>query len=602
MKKLFFKFFPAVLVFTCLSFFACKKGFLEVEAIGSVNESLLENKEGVESLLIGTYALLDGTGGPNGEAFDIALGIHNIVFGSIASDEAHKGSELGDQPDLAAIESYNPLPTSFYFNDKWKTVYAGVQRSNDILRALAKVKNGSISEAEAQQITGEARFLRAVFHLEAAKVWRNVPYIDEKVSFENNNYFVANNASVWAKIEEDLQYAADNLDPVKREAGRANKWAANALLVKAYMFQNKFTEAKTLLADIIANGVTASGVKYALVNFSDNFNPSKQNNAESVFSVQMSVNDGAGGANGNAALVLAMPNGGPTGCCSFWQPSFDLVNSFQTDPITGLPLIDTYNNTPLKTDQGLSGNDPFTPDERTLDPRLDYTAGRRGVPYLDWGIMPGSAWIRSQASGGPYLQIKNVYYQADGGATADAGWSNFNSNNYNLIRFADVLLWAAECEVEVGTLEQSEAYVNQIRARAANPAGWVHTYLDNANPLKGFTNTPAANYKIGLYTGQFASKGKEFAREAVRFERKLELAMEGHRFFDLQRYDNGTGYMANVLNKYISYETQIPSFNYQYMQGASFKKGKNELFPIPQAQIDLSTTNGASVLKQNPNY
>jgi len=184
----------------------------------------------------------------------------------------------------------------------------------------------------------------------------------------------------------------------------------------------------------------------------------------------------------------------------------------------------------------------------------------------------------------------------------EAGGSNSTAVNDNLIRFADVLLWAAEVEVEVGSLDKAQMFVNQVRLRAANPDGWVYTYIDNNNPLKGFTNTPAANYKVGLYTGQFTQEGQAFAREAVRFERKLELAMEGHRFFDLQRYDNGTGYMADLLSSYIDHETTIPGYNFGYMIGAKFTKGKNEIYPIPQAQIDLSVVNGVPTLKQNPNY
>jgi hypothetical protein len=105
-------------------------------------------------------------------------------------------------------------------------------------------------------------------------------------------------------------------------------------------------------------------------------------------------------------------------------------------------------------------------------------------------------------------------------------------------------------------------------------------------------------YPVGI----FAVQGKEYARKAVRFERKLEFAMEGHRFFDLQRYDNGTGYMADVLNAYIQHETSIPGYNYQILKGAKFTKGKNEIYPIPLAQIDLSTQEGGATLKQNPNY
>lgn len=171
-----------------------------------------------------------------------------------------------------------------------------------------------------------------------------------------------------------------------------------------------------------------------------------------------------------------------------------------------------------------------------------------------------------------------------------------------MIRFADVLLWAAEAEVEVGSLAKAQEYVNRVRARAANPVGWVKKYVDNTAPLKGVTNEPAANYKVGLYTTEFTAKGKEFAWEAVRFERKIEFGMEGHRYFDLRRWDNGTGYMANVLNAYVQHETTIPGYDFTYMKGATFKKGKTELYPIPQAQIDLSVVNGQPVLKQNSNY
>ena len=171
-----------------------------------------------------------------------------------------------------------------------------------------------------------------------------------------------------------------------------------------------------------------------------------------------------------------------------------------------------------------------------------------------------------------------------------------------MIRFDDVILWAAEVEVEIGSLSKAQEYINLIRARAAHESDWVKTYVDNSDPLKGFTNIPAANYKIGLYTNEFESKGQEFAREAVRFERKLELGMEGHRFFDLQRWDNGTGYMADAINAYIKHETSVPGYNWLYMNGATFVKGKNEIYAIPLSQIDLSVVDGTPILHQNPNY
>lgn len=585
--------------------FSCKKSFLEREAIGTLSESVLENKAGVNGLLIGAYSLLDGIGA-NETGDPYYSSVTNWMLSDIASDDSHKGSEYGDIADYQLIESYNETPVTQPLNEKWVALYAGVQRSNDVLRLMEKVKDGSISDAEAKQIRAEAVFLRAIYHFQAAVIWRNVPYIDESISFDKSNYNVSNTVPIWPKIEADLNYAIENLSETKSDVGRANVWAAKAFLAKAYMFQQKFNEAKPLLDDIIANGVTSLGVKYALAEkFSDNFRPLMQNNSEAVFAVQMSVNDNAeDGLNGRAGDLLNFASGGPANCCGFNQPSFSLVNSYKTDAVTGLPLLNTWNDSDITNDQGISSTSPFTPYGGTLDPRLDYTVGRRGIPYLDWGIMPGAIWIVSQSAMGPYIPIKNVYYQADKSTTFQfySDWATSVANNYDMIRFADVLLWAAEVEVEVGSLAKAEEYVNQIRQRAANPDGWQHTYIDDNDPLKGFTNTTAANYKIGLYTGQFESNGKEYARKAVRFERKIELAMEGHRFFDLQRYDNGTGYMAEVLNAYIQHETHIDGYNFEYMNGAVFTKGKNEIYPIPQQQIDLSVENGKPTLIQNPEY
>jgi hypothetical protein len=589
-------------------FVACKKTFLDKQPLGSSSETTLANKAGVNGLLIGAYSMLDGIGGPSTGGAPYSQAVSNWVFGGVASDDAHKGSTDNDQTAIADIEKYAVNSSTSYLNGKWVALYTGVQRANDVLRVMAKVTDGSLTAAEMEKIKAEAVFLRAIYHFEAAKLWRNIPYIDETVSYENGNYNVANTESAWPKIEADLQFAVANLNPTQPDKGRANSWAAKAFLAKVYLFQHKYAEAKPLLEDVITNGVTASGQKYALVNFADNFNATKKNNAESVFAVQMSVRDGAPGANnGNIGDILNFPYGGPTTCCGFYQPSFSLVNSFKTDAATGLPLLDTWNDEDVKNDQGLSSTTPFIPYAGTLDPRLDYTVGRRGIPYLDWGVMPGQAWVRSQVQAGPYIPIKNVIYKAQQSTTGDVGqgWAvnQATSNNYVMIRFADVLLWAAEVEVEVGSLDKAQEYVNRVRNRAAKPEGWVKTYIDNSDPSKGFTNTPAANYKVEPYpVGMFATQGKEYARKAVRFERKLEFAMEGHRFFDLQRYDNGTGYMADVLNAYIQHETSIPGYNYQILKGAKFTKGKNEIYPIPLAQIDLSTQEGGATLKQNPNY
>ena len=602
MKKINFKFFVPVCVVFLLTAHACKDEFLDRAPAGASSEAVLANRAGVDGLLIGTYALLDGIGGPGGDVW--AQSITNWIWGGVASDDSHKGSEYGDQPQAEQVENYTTIPAMGYLQAKWAPLYAGAQRANDVLRVLRKVPSGVITPADTMQIAAEARFLRGLYHYEAVKMFGDkVPYVGENISYENNNLLVPNDVSIYPQIQADLLFAATNLAPTKPQFGRVNSWAAKALLGQVLMHQDKYAEARPILQDVIANGVNSGGVKLSLVpNFSDNFRASRQNNSETVFAVQMSVGDNAGGLNGNAGDVLNFPGGGPASCCGFYQPSFSLANAFKVDPATGLPLFenDAYNATSLKTDMGLTSTSAYTPGTEAVDPRLDWTVGRRGIPYLDWGNMPGQTWVRAQAAAGPYLPVKNIYWKAEQATESDFydGWAANQStgNNYNYIRFADVILLAAEAEVEAGSLAEAERLVNLVRNRAANPNGWVKTYVDPNDPSKGFTNTPAANYRISPYTGQFSARGQAYAREATRFERRLELAMEGKRFFDLQRWDNGTGYMATILNNYIAKELQfMPS--YQILRGAKFTKGQDEVFPIPQGQIDIS----GGTLKQNQN-
>jgi hypothetical protein len=233
----------------------------------------------------------------------------------------------------------------------------------------------------------------------------------------------------------------------------------------------------------------------------------------------------------------------------FFQPTEDLANSFRTDA-SGLPYLDDYNSHAVANDQGIASNAPFTLDAGNLDPRLDWTVGRRGIPYLDWGNHPGQNWIREQSSAGPYSPKKNVYFQATKGTLGDSHtWAPGNANQVNIIRFADVLLMAAEAKAQLGTGDLGLSYVNQVRARAAKPASVVYTYKDAANPMGGYTTTPAAKYVVSQYPAGYFT-GKALALKAIYFERKLELGMEGHRFFDIVRW----GIAQQSLATYFGYD------------------------------------------------
>ncbi len=584
---------------------ACNKDFLERNPIGSISETTLANRSGIEGLLVGAYSLLDGVGHNIGNTQDV--GIHNTYVSNSASDEAHKGGTYGNQSNREELEGYYYTSNNSLLLDKWRMNYAGVHRANEVIRLLEKLPEGELTEAESLQIRAEARFIRGVFHLEAAKMWRNVPYLDETVSFETGNYLVKNNVPIWSLIEADFDFAAQNLAHTHSQVGRVNSWAAKAFLAKTYMFQQKFTDAKPLLEDVINNGATTKGEKYGLQEqYAWNFQIAHKNSKESVFAVQMSVKDGANGMNGNAGDAWSLPMH-----LDGWGnlPSFTLVNTFKTDA-AGLPLVNTFNDANVKSDMGLPFDDPFTAHAGPLDPRLDWTVGRRNIPYHDWGLHQRS-WIASQEQGGPYSPKKGSHWQAEHEAFTDRldGWMTANPINYNMIRFADVLLWAAEVEVEIGSLDVAQQYVNRVRARAANPSGFLHAYLDNSDPSLGFSNTPAANYVINEYpVGHFSTLGKENAREAVRFERRLELGMEGHRFFDLQRYDAITpGYMGDILNAYSQHENQsfkdyLDGIGYRILENAVFIKGRHEIYAIPLLEIDLSTTADGPTLMQNPGH
>jgi hypothetical protein len=609
----------------CILGNSCSKDFLDKIPQGVVSDISLANTEGIESLLIAAYAELDGF---VLEEYGLAWPSSgsNWIYGDIYADDAYKGAQEDDQPEITMLERYMLGSNNFLYSFKWKLVYDGVSRCNDVLRVVnLALDHQSIKQSEAIEYRAEARFLRAYYHLEAIKMWDFVPFVDENNTtglVENiPSSTVENNAGEtpwdqlggdglipWEKVEEDVQFAIDNLPdkPRNGQVGRTHKYAALAIMAKMKLFQEDYTSALNILNSIIEGG------GYSLAqNYHANFRIDGNNNLESIFQIQASVNEGGTwmGVNGNFGDILNFPQGSGApgrGCCSFYQPSQNLVNAFKTTDgiigglIPGIPYLNAFNldfnkeGDDVKNDDGIDWAEPFTPDTRPLDPRLDWTVGRRSIPYLDWGPHPGSAWIRVQAYGGPYTPIKNVYYQAEEGTESHAsGWGGQSANNYSIIRYADILLWAAECEVEVGDLSLARDHVNKVRARASD-GRWV---LENGAEDDGSHNgpngeQPAANYVIALYPDSGPSdpfQTQTGAREAVRFERRLEFGMEGHRFWDLKRW----GVAKSTLEAYLEIEKTKRS----HLIGAQFND-KNIRHPIPQVEID----NSKGILKQNPGY
>jgi hypothetical protein len=351
------------------------------------------------------------------------------------------------------------------------------------------------------------------------------------------------------------------------------------------MYVGRYADAKPLLAAVIASN------KYSLVaNFHDNFDAGKQNNSEIVFAYKSSVNDGAGeSANGNWGDRLMgvhnMP--GANACCGFHTATWNLMNAYKTDPVTGLPMAN-FNAA------------DYNPATDRLDPRTDWTFGRPGIPFYDWGPHQ-AAWNRDVGYTGFFSPKKSTFHKGQyKNLSTASGWSDWpNAIDVPLIRYADVLLMAAECEIETnGSLTLANTYINQVRARAGNfvqGAGTSEATISEAlpAPVGGVVTATVngTNYKLGLWPA-FANQAA--ARDALRWERRLELAMEGYRYFDLLRW----GIAETVLNAYVNVEKNKMAC----YAGAETFSAKHKLYPIPAIEIELSKIDGVAQLKQNPGY
>jgi hypothetical protein len=357
---------------------SCSKDFLDTTPAAVNSNKSLADEHGINHVLIGAYSAIDGAGLQlNGwfGSWAWAASVSNWMWGSMVSDDGTRGSDISDCCSFAGLEVYIVDPGSTSVLDKWSANYEGVSRCNDVLRLIPQATN--VPADRLNEYKAEALFLRAWFHFELKRVFNQIPYITEDVDPAR----ITNKIDAWLLMEADLQFAVDNLPDIQSDPGRSTRYAAMAVLGRVHLFQQEWQEAD----EIIASG------KYNLMpNFDDNYLIAKRNNAESIFEIQYSVNDGADeSANGGYGDALNFPQNvdGLGTCCGFHQPTQNFVNAFKTDA-NGLPLLETFNDENLKNDMGIESQHTFVPDTlQTLDPRLDWSIARRGIPFLDWGAV-----------------------------------------------------------------------------------------------------------------------------------------------------------------------------------------------------------------------
>ena len=554
-----------------LIFSSCSK-VLDYTPKGVLSSSDLKSPTAIEGLITSAYSAI-GNGDMIGPIYS------NWVYGSVRSDDAYKGGGgTGDVGEIDAMEHYNLVTPSMgaFVSRTWTNLFKSISRVNVALRAVNSLSDAEFPNKKVR--LAELKFLRAHSYMTMKLLYKNIPIFDETTSDEQI-LKVSNdlkNEDSWNKIATDFQYAIDNLPISQSDLGRANKYAAQAYLAKLRLFQAYEQDDKHKVVNInktrlqqvvdLTQSVISSG-KYSLSkDIADNFLPETENGPESVFAIQFTINDGTTSGRLSFEDGLNYPHGAPQyGCCGFHAPSQNLVNAFTTSS-SGLPNFTTFNNNiaDLKT--------------ATVDVRIDHTVGIDGHPYKYDNTRPFSnSWVRDPGVYGNFHTMRNQQL-ATSGSYFKLGPFMGTAKNYDIIRFDDVLLMQAEAYIELGQPEKALSIINQIRTRAAASTG----------RLKKVDGTFASNYNTKEYSN--AGWTQDYARLALQWERRLEFATEGERFFDLVRW----GIAETTLNNYISVEKGRRTF----LSTAKFTAGRDEYLPIPQSEITF--TNG--LYKQNPGY
>ena len=555
------------MVAACLSATSCND-FIEVEPEGVINEELA--MENPEKMVTSAYAML-------GDCW-YSYPFNLWPYGDVASDDCLKGGSGTTDTGYHPMEIWSTLTsTPGEFDELWYRLYCAISRCNRALVSVAEHGEDKLGAEKARQRDAEVRFLRAHFYFKLITMFRQIPWIDEQVYKSNTQEQTRNDEltyeQLFQKIINDFKVAYDVLPANQADGGRVNKIAAASYLAKCYLTLawGDGYEATNGVAHInqeymqkvveYTNDVVSSQYDY-LEDFGDIFLPEYKNSKESIFAVQCSdyKDDNTTFGRANWSNML-------NGCWGMWscgwdfhKPSQNLVSAFKTK--NGLPDFDNYDKT---IDYPVNG----APTTQKWDPRLFHTVGMPTFPYKyeeAYTMTKGNS--RTPNTYGYYTSLKEVP-QRSKGETYNSPWQAFDMNDY-VLRYSDVMLMRAEALIETGQLAEARTIINDIRQRAKNS---VAKHIQYA----------ADQCEIALYPTTYFND-KETARKCLQWERRLELAMENGRYFDLRRW----GIASKTLNAYFEteqhdvYDGQTYA---QYLKDAHYTAGKNEFYPVPYNQL-----------------
>ena len=500
-------------------------------------------------------------------------------YGDITSDDCLKGGSGTTDTGYHPLEIWSTLTatTPGEMDELWYRLYCAVSRCNRALVALDRNGERILGTRLKECRVAEVKFLRAHFYYKLVTLFRQVPWIDE-VAYANNTIEQIRNdefsyKELFGKVIADFEEAYNMLPEKQTDGGRANKVAAAAYLAKCYLnlawgdgyeatTGESHINAEYMRRVVEYTDVVLSSDYGYLEDYGDIFLPEYKNSKESVFAVQCSdyQDDNTTFGRANWSNML-------NGCWGMWscgwdfhKPSQNLVNAFKTK--NGLPMFDDYNEEIAYPVNGQMNGQKW-------DPRLFHTVGMPTYPYkYEAEYMMTKNNSRTPNTYGYYTSLKEVP-QRSKGETYNGSWQAFAMNDY-VFRYTDVMLMRAEALVELDKLSEARTIINDIRQRAANSIDKHIAYAKN-------------QCEIALYPETYF-QNKGMARQCLRWERRLEMAMENGRYFDLRRW----GVASKTLNAYFVteqhsiYDGQTYA---QYYKDARYEAGKNEFFPIPYNQL-----------------
>ena len=546
--------------------------FLEVKPSGTVDEELAFSDP--EGMLTAAYASL----GADWYNYPFNL----WPYGSLSSDDAMKGGSGTTDTNYHPVEVWSNLTASQpdHMDELWYRLYVSISRANRAILAIQEYGEEKLGAETAKVRMGEARFLRAHFYFKLIQLWYQVPWIDEVVLKEaaqeqtRNDEFT--HEQLMQKVIEDFEAAYNSVPETPSDRARVNKYAAAAMLAKCYLtlaygdgyeasngyshINQQYMQKVVELTGYIAN----SGKFGYEADFGDLFMENNEGNIETIFAVQHSdyIDDNTKFGRNNWSNML-------NGCWGIWskgwdfhKPTQNLVNAFKVDA-NGFPMFDTYDNEHnIHPVNGI-------PVDQKWDPRLFHTVGMPTFPYkyeAQYTLTTDNS--RNPANYGFYTSLKEVPQRSLGESYTESTWQGFAMDDY-VVRYTEVMLWRAEALIETGNIDGAITIINQIRARANNSVSKYIQYAANQIRTLGY-------YQTGV--------SKDEARKYLRWEKRLEMAMEPERYFDLRRW----GLASSTLNAFFASEKEG---NYDgtafagYYGDAFYTAGKNEYWPIPYNQL-----------------